>query len=115
MPMMISALIHTFFPDLFNIGGVTESFFGPSSLGFIFGATIFISGCTVKLSSIKSVIKIYGLLIFSKNSSSCFVYNIILQIFRNERNLGNKFDRIYLYNYIAKSFIVLSDYGRLWR
>lgn len=25
VPMMISAIIHTFFPNLFNIGGVTEA------------------------------------------------------------------------------------------
>lgn len=27
VPMMISAIIHTFFPNLFNIGGVTEALF----------------------------------------------------------------------------------------
>lgn len=63
VPMMISAIIHTFFPNLFNIGGVTEALFWTKSLSFILGATIFISGCTVKLSSIKSVLKIYGVLI----------------------------------------------------
>ncbi|EFH93123.1 MAG: 2-keto-3-deoxygluconate permease [Finegoldia magna] len=88
VPMMISALIHTFFPDLFKIGGVTESFFGPSSLGFILGATIFISGCTVKLSSIKSVVKIYGLLILVRTAVTALFAILFFKFFGMQGVLG---------------------------
>ncbi|WP_297813779.1 2-keto-3-deoxygluconate permease [uncultured Finegoldia sp.] len=88
VPMIISALIHTFFPTLFNIGGVTEAFFGPKSLGFILGATIFISGCTVKLSTIKSVVKIYATLIFVRTVVTAIAAILFFKFFGIDGILG---------------------------
>lgn len=66
VPMFLSALIHTVFPNLFMIGGVTEAFFSGSSLNFILGSATFISGCSLKLSSVKNVVKRYGVLLISR-------------------------------------------------
>lgn len=63
IPMLISALINTFVPNLFHIGGLTEGFFAGGSLNFVLGAAVFMSGCGIKLSLIKNIVKRYGLLL----------------------------------------------------
>lgn len=52
------------------------------------GATIFISGCTVKLSSIKSVLKIYGVLIFVRTAISAIFAILFYNIFGLDGFLG---------------------------
>lgn len=61
--MLIAAIIHTFCPDLFKIGSMTEALFSGSSMNFILGAAVFVSGCSLNSSSLPKVIKRYGTLL----------------------------------------------------
>lgn len=66
IPMLLSAIINTFFPRLFYIGGLTQALFTGNSLNFILGAAVFISGCSLNLSTINDVIKRYGILLLAR-------------------------------------------------
>lgn len=61
IPMLISAIIHTFSPTFFNIGGLTQAMFSGEAINFILGAAVFLSGCTLKLKTLTQVFKNYGI------------------------------------------------------
>lgn len=47
VPMLLSALVNTFTPGLFNIGGVSEAFFTSAGTNYIIGAICFCSGAGI--------------------------------------------------------------------
>lgn len=63
IPMLLAALFNTFCPDVFKIGGITEALFSGSSLNFILGAAVFISGCSLNLQTLPKLISRYGSLL----------------------------------------------------
>lgn len=66
IPMLISAFIHTFWPDLFNIGGITQDFLGGSSVNFIIGMITFCSGVGVDIKSVTKLLKHHGVVLLLK-------------------------------------------------
>lgn len=73
IPMLLAALLNTFCPDVFKIGGITEALFSGNSLNFILGAAVFISGCSLNLQTLPKVMKRYGsLLLFRTFLVICF-------------------------------------------
>lgn len=66
VPMIVSAILHTFWPNLFLIGGVTEEFLGGGGTNFIIGMLSFASGLGIDLSSIKSLLKRHGVIMLVK-------------------------------------------------
>lgn len=81
LPMFVSALIYTFFPGLFNIGGVTEALFSGSGLNYILGATIFISGCSLNLATINKVIQRYGSLLLFRTIFATTIGILFFKVF----------------------------------
>lgn len=57
VPMLISAFIYTFWPNLFQIGGLTEHIFGGGGTNGIIGAICFCSGTGINLKKIGYALK----------------------------------------------------------
>ena len=66
VPMLLSALLYTVWPDLLQIGGVTEAFLGGGSMNVIIGLVTFCSGIGIELKSIGQLIKRHGVLLVVK-------------------------------------------------
>lgn len=66
VPMVISMILYSFWPNLFQIGGATEMFFGGTATNFVIGFLVFASGTTVDINSIGKTLKHHGsLLLFN--------------------------------------------------
>lgn len=63
IPMIVSMLVYSFWPNLFRIGGPSEAFFSSSGTNYIIGFLVFASGTTVKLSKIGALLKHQGALV----------------------------------------------------
>lgn len=75
VPMVISMLLYSFWPNLFKIGGSTEMFFGGGGVNFIIGFLVFASGTTVDIHSIGKTLKHHGsLLLFNA------IWSILLSV-----------------------------------
>lgn len=66
VPMLTSAFIYTFWPHLFNIGGLTEHIFGGAGTNGIIGAICFASGTGIDLKKIGYALKRQGVLLLAK-------------------------------------------------
>ena len=66
VPMLLSALLHTLWPDLLHIGGITEDFLGGHGVNFIVGMLTFSSGLIIDLASFKTMLKRHGALMLVK-------------------------------------------------
>lgn len=66
VPMLLSALIYTIWPDLFQIGGLTEHIFGGAGTNGLIGAICFASGTGIDLSKISYALKRQGILLGAK-------------------------------------------------
>lgn len=66
IPMLVSMLIYSFWPNLFRIGGPSEAFFSSAGTNYIIGLLVFASGTTVKLSKIGQLLKHQGYLVIFK-------------------------------------------------
>lgn len=66
VPLVISMISFTFFPGLFTIGGITESFLSAKGSGFVIGMLCFASGTTIKFNDLKNLLKFQGSLILVK-------------------------------------------------
>lgn len=66
VPLILSMILFTFFPNLFRIGGVTESFLSADGSGFVIGMLCFASGTTIKLNDLKDLMRYQGSLILVK-------------------------------------------------
>lgn len=66
VPMLISALLHTLWPELFHIGGITEDFLGGQSINFIVGMLTFSSGLSIDFDSFKKILKRHGSIMLVK-------------------------------------------------
>lgn len=66
VPMLTSAFIYTFWPNLFQVGGLTEQIFGGAGTNGIIGAICFASGTGIDLKKIGYALKRQGVLLLAK-------------------------------------------------
>lgn len=66
VPLFLSALFYTIWPDLVRIGGLTEATFSGDSMNFILGVLCFFSGTTIDLKRLVRVLKRQGVLLVVK-------------------------------------------------
>lgn len=67
VPMLLSALVYTIWPNLFsNIGGVTDAFLGGSGTNFMIGLICFISGISINVKTMGKLFKRHGVLLLLK-------------------------------------------------
>lgn len=66
VPMFITAIIYTFWPTLFQIGGATQAVFSAQGINYAIGVLLFCSGTGLKLSHLPGVMKKEGILVFAK-------------------------------------------------
>lgn len=66
VPMLTSALIYTLWPNLFQIGGLTEHIFGGAGTNGLIGAICFASGTGIDLKKIGYALKRQGVLLLVK-------------------------------------------------
>lgn len=63
VPMLVSAILFTFVPDLFRIGGMTETLFGGTGLLTIVAAICFCSGTGIDIKKLPYLFKRQGVLL----------------------------------------------------
>lgn len=66
VPMLVSAFLYTFWPNLFQIGGLTEHIFGGAGTNGLIGAICFCSGTGIDLKKIGYALKRQGVLLAAK-------------------------------------------------
>lgn len=88
VPLLISALLYTFFPDLLAIGGLTEAFFGGTSVNFIIGALTFFSGIGIDVKSLGKLLKRHGVILLVKLILSIILSLLFISIFGQDGILG---------------------------
>lgn len=66
VPMLMSALLYTFWPNLFQIGGLTEHIFGGAGTNGLIGAICFASGTGIDVKKIGYALKRQGVLLLAK-------------------------------------------------
>lgn len=67
VPMLLSALLYTLWPNLFsNLGGITNAFLGGSGTNFIIGLIFFCSGIGINLKTLGKLFKRHGVLLLVK-------------------------------------------------
>ena len=66
VPMLVSALLYTLRPNLFQIGGLTEHIFGGAGTNGLIGAICFCSGTGIDLKKIGYALKRQGVLLVVK-------------------------------------------------
>lgn len=88
VPMLLSAILYTFCPDLFQIGGITNHIFGGAGTNGIVGAIIFCSGTGVELKSIPTALKRHGVLLLLKLIIGISLSLLYLNFFGHEGVLG---------------------------
>lgn len=76
IPMLISALIKTFFPNIFNIGGMTEAFFTTKGINYIVALICFCSSASLDFNKLKKVLKKQGSILLIK-VALCFAFSFI--------------------------------------
>jgi 2-keto-3-deoxygluconate permease len=81
IPMLLSALLYTIAPSLFQIGGVTEALLGGESVSFIIGMITFTSGINVDLNVISKLLKRHGSVFLSKIVLSIVLSLIYMSLF----------------------------------
>lgn len=89
VPMLISALLYTFWPDFFsNIGGVTDQLFGGKANSFIIGLITFVSGIGVDVSSLGKLFKRHGIILLSKFVFVIAISFLYISVFGHEGFFG---------------------------
>lgn len=88
VPMLISALLATFWPTLFHIGGITQDFLGGFSTNFIVGMLTFSSGLNIDLDSFKKILKRQGLIMLLKLGITVGLSLLYVELFGQSGILG---------------------------
>lgn len=88
VPMVISIIFYTLWPDLFQIGGVTQGLLGGEATNFIIGLLIFAAGTGVDFSNLKDLLKHQGLLLLINVIISVIFAFAFLYLFGDEGILG---------------------------
>lgn len=87
-PMLLSALIYTFFPGIFNIGGVTEAFLGGDHTTFLIAMITFFSGVGLDVKGLGKLFKRHGVLFIVKLILAIGLSFLYMNLFGQEGILG---------------------------
>ncbi|MEY8291621.1 2-keto-3-deoxygluconate permease [Carnobacteriaceae bacterium 52-44] len=88
VPMLVSALLFTIWPNLFFIGGLTEEFFSGKNVGFIVGMICFVSGVSIDFNTLKLILKRQGVLSIAKIVMSILLSLGYIALFGQEGIFG---------------------------
>lgn len=88
VPMLLSMIVTTLWPGLFNIGGLTEGLLSGSGTAFISGILAFAVGTRIELSTIGSLLKHQGSLLLLKIIIATVLSVAYLYVFGNDGVLG---------------------------
>lgn len=88
VPMLLSAFIYTFWPNLFQIGGLTEHIFGGAGTNGIIGAICFCSGTGIDVKKISYALKRQGVLLVTKFILGVSVSLLFISMFGQSGVLG---------------------------
>lgn len=88
VPMLVSAFLYTFWPNLFQIGGLTEHIFGGAGTNGIIGAICFCSGTGIDLKKIGYALKRQGVLLAAKFVIGVSLSLLFISLFGQSGVLG---------------------------
>lgn len=88
VPMLVSAIFYTFWPDLFQIGGLTNHIFGGAGTNGIVGAIVFCSGTGIDLKKISYALKRQGVLLGVKFVVGVALSLLFINVFGLEGIMG---------------------------
>ena len=88
VPMLVSALFYTLWPNLFQIGGLTEHIFGGGGTSGIIGAICFCSGTGIDIKKIGYALKRQGTLLVAKFILGVGLSLIYMNLFGQSGVLG---------------------------
>jgi len=81
VPMLISAVLYTLWPNLFAIGGVTEALLGGGSINFLIGMITFSSGIGIDVSTLGKLFKRHGVIMLVKIIAAVALSLLFMSIF----------------------------------
>ena len=88
VPMILSMITYTFFPNLFMIGGLTQQLFSGQGVGFLAAVLTFFSGTLIDLKQVKKLLKRQGALFLFKTVFSLILAWGYIALFGPEGILG---------------------------
>lgn len=88
VPMLLSAFVYTFWPNLFQIGGLTEHIFGGGGTNGIIGAICFCSGTGIDVKKIGYALKRQGVLLLVKFVIGASLSLLFISLFGQSGVLG---------------------------
>lgn len=88
VPMLLSAVVYTFVPNLFRIGGMSQALFTTDGLNYVIGLTCFCSGAGLNIHRIGKVLKKQGVLLLTKIIICVISSVIFIQLFGQTGILG---------------------------
>ncbi|MDB2086135.1 MULTISPECIES: 2-keto-3-deoxygluconate permease [Clostridium] len=88
VPMILTAIINTFFPNIFQIGNPTTALFTNKSTMVLIGLMLFASGTQFSIRNIVDVIKRAGLLCVGKLIISYIIGLLVIKVFGIEGVFG---------------------------
>lgn len=83
VPMILSAFINTFFPEVFQVGNPTTALFTNKSTMVLVGLMLFASGTQFNIKKLKDVLLRSGVLCFAKIMLSILIGTIYIKYFGN--------------------------------
>ncbi len=88
IPMFITLIINTFFPQLIQMGGMTTALFSKAGVAPLTGAILFCCGTQLKLKEAPEAIKRGGVLLLVQFLAGCLICVLINKFFGTEGFLG---------------------------
>lgn len=88
VPMIFSMIVYTIWPNLFMVGGMTQSLFSGEGVGFLAAVMTFFSGTLIDLKQIGKLLKRQGVLFISKVLFSTTLSLLYMTLFGQEGILG---------------------------
>lgn len=81
VPMFLSAIINTFFPDLFQIGSFTTAIFTSAGVAAIIGVQLVCMGSQLRVKELMAVVRRGGVLLLSKFAIGALIGIVIGKVF----------------------------------
>lgn len=88
VPMFITVIINSLFPQLLQIGGMTTALFSKAGVAPLTGVILFFCGTQLKLKEAPQAIKRGGILLLAQFSAGCLICALINKFFGTSGFLG---------------------------